>query len=346
MTCTLTAVPYPATSVAERSNFAANPSVETNANGWNAFAPDANGTVARFGPYPAGQHVLPGGAPGGACFVRVTWNSQATAIGGGLYYQGGTPVTPGQVYTVSVYVRCSTVQRLAVGVDWLNAAVTTVIASSVGAATVVAGSSWVRLSVTTTAAPPGAAQARVFIYAQTGASGSVWGTGSFLDADALLFERGDQLLPYFDGNTSSVGLIGRRYQWAGVANLSASTLMARTPTAALQVTPRLVLSYGARREAATVLHEVIGRPDPVPALRPMRTRTGGMDLFFLTYAAAAAAAALYGLGGVVLLRDTDRPGQDMYHVATTAEVVPADDEWHRWITRVQYAEVYGTATTW
>ena len=347
MTTTLLTVPYPYTE-AGLTNLALNPSVETDATYWG-YSVGIGGTAsgARMGPYLSGEHA-PLGAPS-AYFWRASWTVATTTIGGGINYSQTIYVIPGQPYSAILSYRCSKAQRLRLDFSWRTAA-NVGIGGDVGAEFVATPNAWAQVSLENKVAPVGAARLVVTLYAVAGTGATNWAPSDSLDGDNLRITTAALIAPgYFDGSFSSAGLIGQRYAWDGTAHASVSRLTTRTPTAAAtKVTPELVTEYGAQRASGTVLHDVIGRPDPVPALAPLRTSTGTLTVWCSTLAKAQSVVALYALGRVVLLRDPASPEMDMYHVATSTRLSPASLETNppRWSVDVEYAEVYSTVSLW
>lgn len=101
----------------------------------------------------------------------------------------------------------------------------------------------------------------------------------------------------------------------------------------------LVTGYFATRTAATIVHEVIGRPDPVARLGALRLRRGTLTLWCESYEALTAALDVYRRGEVVLLRQGDYAGLDMYHIATDTQEEGFDPEYRRWRLAVTFVEV-------
>ncbi|MBX9243411.1 hypothetical protein ICW40_01145 [Actinotalea ferrariae] len=104
----------------------------------------------------------------------------------------------------------------------------------------------------------------------------------------------------------------------------------------------LVTGYVAARQATTTVHEVINREDPVVTLGRLRLRTGTLTIWAPDFAAAQAVAAVYGRGEVVMLRQAQHPGMDMYHACTgTVTVTPQSEDTSplRWRVTVDYTEV-------
>lgn len=73
------------------------------------------------------------------------------------------------------------------------------------------------------------------------------------------------------------------------------------------ITPEVVNGYDAAREARTIVHTILGRPDPDITLRPAGLRSGTLTLVFATGAAAASAEAALLFPQVLVLSDPDVP---------------------------------------
>lgn len=101
----------------------------------------------------------------------------------------------------------------------------------------------------------------------------------------------------------------------------------------------LVTGYNGERPASTIVHDVIGRPDPVVRIGPFRTRRGTLTIWCDDYAGVSETVSVYARGEVVQLRQPDYPGLDMYHVTTRATEQPYDEEGRRWRVDVEYVEV-------
>lgn len=110
------------------------------------------------------------------------------------------------------------------------------------------------------------------------------------------------------------------------------------PTTA--ATPLAITGYEATSDSGTVVHWVEGRPDPVVILRPAHTREGTLTALVSDYAAAVALAAVMRPGVLLMLRQGDHPGLDMYFVVTRSTVQPLEqtsDGW-AWSVLADYAE--------
>lgn len=100
-----------------------------------------------------------------------------------------------------------------------------------------------------------------------------------------------------------------------------------------------ITGYDASRPSSTVVHELLGRTDPVIRLGPLRLRRGTMTAWCSDYGAITDALDVYRRGEIVLLRQPDYPGFDMYHVVTEAREAPYDEEGRRWRIDLTYFEV-------
>lgn len=103
----------------------------------------------------------------------------------------------------------------------------------------------------------------------------------------------------------------------------------------------LITGYGADSASRATVHEPIGRRTPVVILGRLSARRGQLEVWCATHADALSVKAVYDLGQVVMLRQAEHAGLDMYHVATAARVdpfVPAGAR-TRWRVVVEYVEV-------
>lgn len=105
------------------------------------------------------------------------------------------------------------------------------------------------------------------------------------------------------------------------------------------VTIGLLTGYEATRPSASTVHEVIGREDPVIRLAPLKLRRGTLTVWCADYQSLLDALGVYQRGEVVLMRQPDYPGLDMYHVGTEAKEAGYDEAMRRWRLDVTYYEV-------
>lgn len=104
--------------------------------------------------------------------------------------------------------------------------------------------------------------------------------------------------------------------------------------------PMLVLGYTTTREPRTVVHAVIGRPDPDVTLRPAALRNGTLRILCADVAAAQAMVDLHAQGLPLTLSEDDLPSLDMAYVVDGPITSSLDDETRvRWVVEVGYREV-------
>lgn len=111
------------------------------------------------------------------------------------------------------------------------------------------------------------------------------------------------------------------------------------PFPQLAQTAGLVTGYDASRSSATTEHQVIGRPDPVVRLAGLRSRRGTLTLWCDSYESLRDLIGVYERTEVVLLRQPDYAGLDLYHACIEVREGPYDDGGKRWRLDVTYAEV-------
>lgn len=109
----------------------------------------------------------------------------------------------------------------------------------------------------------------------------------------------------------------------------------------LSAAPQLVTGYTAGRQSASAVLRVVNRADPVVLFGPTRTREGRLDTWCADHETALDVAEVLTKAKVVLFRQGDHPGLDMYFVASHVETQPLQrviDGW-RWQTSCDYVEV-------
>ncbi|MFZ2836288.1 MAG: prepilin-type N-terminal cleavage/methylation domain-containing protein [Candidatus Saccharimonadales bacterium] len=120
------------------------------------------------------------------------------------------PVTGGQVYTLSSYVRSSIAGNTGVIIIWVNSS-NSVVAESPSPASSQSASTWERRSISATA-PSTAVTARLQIYAPS----NLGVANATLDATGVMFVQSSSLNSYADGNSTN-------WLWSGSPNNSIST---------------------------------------------------------------------------------------------------------------------------
>lgn len=117
--------------------------------------------------------------------------------------------------------------------------------------------------------------------------------------------------------------------------------IAQVQLPAIAAVPTAVTGYDAARRSATVVHWIEGRADPVVILRPPHTREGTLTAWAGSYAAADTILDVVTPGVVLMLRQADHPGMDMYLAVTESRVTPMDNlvtGWS-WAVAATYVEV-------
>lgn len=107
------------------------------------------------------------------------------------------------------------------------------------------------------------------------------------------------------------------------------------------IVPAVVDGFEASRQMRTIVHTILGRPDPDITYRPAGLRKGTMTLVFATGAAAAAAEAALVVPQVFTLNDPDVPQVAMSFVVADGEVSRSLDSVTRvaWLVTVPFQEV-------
>lgn len=101
-----------------------------------------------------------------------------------------------------------------------------------------------------------------------------------------------------------------------------------------------VEGYADVRESLATVHDVIARPDPLVTLAPLRTRAGDLTLWFADYPAAAGACRILAKPAVLLLRQPQLAGLDLWFVVRRIATAPRPDVTipRRWSVVVEYRE--------
>jgi hypothetical protein len=197
------------TTTTTRTNLVPNPSFEVNTSGWLAFGGLI--TLSR----------ITTDAYSGTCSAQIVRAANAGgAVNHGLDATTGTyiPVVVAQTYRLSAYLKSvSGTPNCFLTVAWHNAGGAYI--GETGATVVALTTSWQRLDVSATA-PVNAATGRILIRenVSAGEAAATW------LIDAILFETGASLLPYFDGTYAEpyTGYTLTEQAWSGTANASTS----------------------------------------------------------------------------------------------------------------------------
>lgn len=127
---------------------------------------------------------------------------------------------------------------------------------------------------------------------------------------------------------------------------ASATLTVEKPWLSVPVLPELsvkveqVSDYSAGRTSSTVVHQVIGRPDPVVNIGKLGLRQGTLEIWTPDAASARALEAVTDAGEVLMLKQAVT-GLDMYFTAVETESVPYSPEGAatRYRFTIRYVEV-------
>lgn len=204
--------------VETRRNLIPNPTFRQNATNWSAASGGgATATIARYS-LPDGS--IPGLDAPSPAYARLTYTAAGTWFRAGA---NTAPVTPGQEYTLSGWVRgAPTAGNFRLVIQWKTAGGSLV--SEVSSSSVNLGSAFSRASFTAIA-PANAAYATVQ-YGRTSAA-----VGDFFDLAGAMFEQSATLQDYFDGESPATSnrIVQHRYSWAGSVDGSSSIQESRNP---------------------------------------------------------------------------------------------------------------------
>lgn len=93
---------------------------------------------------------------------------------------------------------------------------------------------------------------------------------------------------------------------------------------AYSVELKSLLEYSAGGSSLGSVHELLGREDPVAVLRGMSTRTGTLRVYCGTFAEAVTVVEACKRGEVLMLRQPEHEGMDMYFTATSYSIPTLD----------------------
>lgn len=99
-----------------------------------------------------------------------------------------------------------------------------------------------------------------------------------------------------------------------------------------------VTEYRAERVSLGTVHQVSDRPDPLVALGRLSARAGVLTLWVPTHTEARAVENIIDLSGVLLLKQSENPGQDLYFVSLSTDLAP-DKDADGWTLGIRYQEI-------
>lgn len=189
-----------------RTNLSQNPSFENGTTGWGGV----NCTVSN----PSGSSYV------GSKNLRLT-----STAAGAITVTGPTgatvPVTAGDPFAISVYIKGVVGRNAAIRASWTGATATT------GSYTTIASTSTYQRITFTGTVPSGATALRADVLLNSGGAA----IGDVIDIDALLLEKSATVGPYFDGDSTDTLTVD--YTWTGTAGSSTSTMAVFVPPAAV-----------------------------------------------------------------------------------------------------------------
>lgn len=100
-----------------------------------------------------------------------------------------------------------------------------------------------------------------------------------------------------------------------------------------------VLEYSSRRESSSTVHDIDGRSDPVVIFGRLGTRRGKLSALCPDFDAARELVALLDRGQVVLYRQAEYNGLDLYFTVQSVETARSEDFHGQWLVNVEYIEV-------
>ena len=99
----------------------------------------------------------------------------------------------------------------------------------------------------------------------------------------------------------------------------------------------MVLDYSAPRAGLGIVHQIQDRPDPLVSLGRLSLRSGVLAVWVDTYARAREIENMIDRSGVVLFKQREHAGQDMYFTVNGTE--PAKDTQDGWVLSIGYQEI-------
>jgi lysophospholipase L1-like esterase len=173
------------------------------------------------------------GGHAGTTYLRRTWTTGTTAVGGGISGARSNPFPAGSKVSARDWVRCSKTQRIQGLWTFTDSGGATVGTTAV--TLVLTPGTWTAFELTGYAAPATAVAATFSATAVAGTSAANWATGDTLDLDDELITTGTTLPgSNFDGDTPAAG--GTSYAWTGSAGTSPSTMSTTVPVYGLAAT--------------------------------------------------------------------------------------------------------------
>lgn len=115
--------------------------------------------------------------------------------------------------------------------------------------------------------------------------------------------------------------------WTSLSGLSELPRFILPSIPQFSVTVDTVHGYSAARRSRSTFHTVINRNDPIVAEGRLTPRTGSLDVWLGEYMDAKNLDNMFERGQVVLYRQAEHPGMDMYFHAADVSLAPDEDSW-------------------
>lgn len=106
----------------------------------------------------------------------------------------------------------------------------------------------------------------------------------------------------------------------------------------LVIEPVATDGYSSAREAASLVHPILGQPESDITIRPAKMRTGTLTFWFEDEQESRNAETAHAEGGAFTLMYTDRPTIEMSYVPT-GSIARSLDRSAAWVLAVDYTEI-------
>lgn len=279
-------------------------------------------------------------------YLRKTWTGPivTTTTSDTGYDNGRTPVAPGETWAASGMLRSSLLQVAKISFYWYDSGGVQIGRTNLDTQlSTLQPNVWTKVAgtITVPTVPAGVTSMGVSVDMH-GIGGTIWTVGSTLDGTALLVEKSDEKLTYFDGMSSPTDA-GWVYSWTGATNASASVLTA----------PKIAAGNLIPNNPYTV-----GGQAGTDRLRILRKVSGQGLLGYLATTFAASAGDFYAarmqvrqIGGSSTvsvngrIRYYDSTSTSIGETLETQVSIPANDSWVDLEMKSDLAAPSGTTST-
>jgi len=116
--------------------------------------------------------------------------------------------------------------------------------------------------------------------------------------------------------------------------------MTTITTGSLSFTPELVTAWETSQASRNVLHTIIGKSDPDVTLKPSSTRSGTLEMLFLSASAANTARGILATGTIFTISESETWLNGLQFVLSGSISGALEDETRKlWIVTVDFTEV-------